>query len=79
MKLDGQLLMGSDAPASWYKNPRVQCAGRVTTPEDAERIFNALSEGGTVTMALGDILGAPLRHLRRSFRYAWMVNCEKAM
>jgi PhnB protein len=81
MKLDGQVLMASDAPASWYKKPEgfnVQVG--VSTPEEAERIFKALSEGGTVNMALEETFWAHrFGTCVDRFGTPWMVNCEKAM
>jgi PhnB protein len=81
MSLNGSILMGGDAPDSWYKKPdgfNVQVG--TDTPEEAERIFKALSEGGTVNMALGETFWAHrFGTCVDRFGTPWMVNCEKAM
>jgi len=44
---------------------------------EEERIFNALSVGGTVTMALNDTFwGARFGMLVDKFGVPWMLNCE---
>lgn len=44
---------------------------------EEERIFNALSAGGTVTMALNDnFWGARFGMLVDKFGVPWMLNCE---
>ena len=81
MIVDGKLLMGGDAPESFYKAPQgfnVQVG--VDTPEEAERIFKALSEGGTISMALQETFWAHrFGTCIDRFGTPWMVNCEKAM
>lgn len=81
LNLNGSLLMGGDAPDSWYKKPEgfnVQVGA--DTPEEAERIFKALSEGGTVNMALSETFWAHrFGTCVDRFGTPWMVNCEKAM
>jgi PhnB protein len=45
----------------------------------AERIFHALSERGTVTMPIGETFwAARFGMLVDKFGTPWMVNCEKA-
>lgn len=50
----------------------------VDTPEEAERLFDALSEGGTVTMPIGETSWA-LRFGMFTDRYGakWMINCNR--
>lgn len=50
----------------------------VDTPEEAERLFKALSEGGTVTMPIGETSWA-LRFGMFTDRYGarWMINCNR--
>lgn len=44
---------------------------------EAERVFKALSEGGTVTMPLADTFwGAKFGMLTDRYGIDWMVNCE---
>lgn len=51
----------------------------IDDPADAERIFNALSENGTVQMLLQQTFWA-LRFgmLVDQFSIPWMINCEQA-
>jgi hypothetical protein len=52
----------------------------VDTPEDAGRIFAALSQGGTVGMPMGETFWARrFGMVTDRFGTHWMVNCEKAM
>ena len=44
---------------------------------DEEKVFNALGEGGKVTMPLGDTFwGARFGMLKDKFGIHWMLNCE---
>lgn len=65
MMLSGALLMGSDAPPSRYQKPQGFSVNlNVDDPAEADRIFAGLAEGGSVDMAIGKLLGAPLRHVQ---------------
>jgi PhnB protein len=72
------VLMGSDAPPDRYKQPQgfsVNIA--VEKPEEAERIFGALAEGGTVGMPLQQTFwAARFGMVVDRFGIPWMVNCE---
>lgn len=47
----------------------------VKTPDDADRAFSALAEGGRVTMPLGQTFWSPrFGMLEDRFGIAWMVN-----
>ena len=74
-------VMGSDAPGGRYNKPQGFAVNINTdTPEEAERIFNALSEGGTVGMAMGETFWAKRFGMATDrFGTHWMVNCEKPM
>lgn len=73
-------LLGSDAPPDRYEVP--QGSGvtiHIKEPADAERIFKALAENGTVQM--------PIQQTFWSVRFGmcvdrfgipWMINCEQA-
>lgn len=54
LQVDGALLMGSDDPTS-DGGPKVGVAVTYTAPDErtAERVFEALAEGGKVDMAFG--------------------------
>ena len=48
-------------------------------PAEAERIFNALAEGGTVKMPFQETFwAARFGMLVDRFGIPWMINCEKA-
>lgn len=78
LDMDGRLLMGSDAPPGRFQPPQgfaVQVAAE--TPEEAERVFAALGQGGTITMALQQTFWAErFGMLVDAFGVPWMVNCE---
>lgn len=72
------VLMAGDAPPGFYREPQgfsVHVA--VDTAEEAERIFAALSENGTVKMPMGETFWA-LRFGMAIDRFGipWMVNCD---
>jgi PhnB protein len=53
---------------------------QIPVPADADRTFAALSEGGTVTMPIGETFWAVrFGMLIDKFGVPWMVNCEKPM
>ena len=75
------MIMGSDASGGRYNKPQ-GCATNigVDTPEDAERIFAALSQGGNVGMAIAETFWAKrFGMVTDRFGTHWMVNCEKPM
>jgi PhnB protein len=76
---DGQILMGSDARSEHYRKPQgITVSLSVDKPEEAERIFAALAEGGEVGMALQETFwAARFGMLTDRFGIPWMVNCEK--
>lgn len=75
----GQVLMGSDAPPGHYQKPQgLYVSVQVDTPADAERVFHALAEKGTVTMPLEETFWASrFGMLVDRFGTPWMVNCDK--
>ena len=76
----GGLLMGADGPMPSGERRGGVVNAQVTDPEDAERIFAALSEGGSVQMPLQETFWA-LRFgmLTDRFGKGWLVNCGKPM
>ena len=79
--LGDQVLMGCDAhPEMPYDGIRgCDVAVQVKTPDEAERLFAALSEGGTVQMPIGETFwSARFGMLTDRFGVPWMINCEKA-
>ncbi len=75
----GGLLMASDSPPEYYR-PAQGFAVSVhpASIAEAERVFGALSDGGQVTMPLGQTFwAARFGMCSDRFGTAWMVNCEK--
>lgn len=71
------VLMGADAPPEMLKQPQGFTVNiNVDTTAEAERIFNALAQGATVTMPLDETFWA-LRcgALTDRFGTPWMINC----
>jgi PhnB protein len=75
------VLMGSDAPPDRYqKTQGTTVALGVDSAEEAERIFHALAENGTVTMPISETFWAVrFGMLTDQFGTPWMINCEKPM
>jgi len=77
---DGHMLMGCDIPPDRpFDGIRgAIVAIQVNTPQDAERLFDGLSQGGKVTMPLGETFWAnSFGMLVDKFGVPWMVNCGK--
>lgn len=77
----GDLVMASDATGGHYNKPQGYAVNiNVDTPEEAERIFAGLSDGGNIGMAMQETFWAR-RFGMVTDRYGthWMVNCEKPM
>ena len=76
---NGMVLMGSDAPPAHYEPMKgFSVALNVKQPAEAERIFNALADQGTVRMPLGETFFAvKFGMLVDKFGTPWMINCEK--
>ncbi|MFA5494333.1 MAG: VOC family protein [Porticoccaceae bacterium] len=74
------LVMGADMPPGMYQKPTGICvAVAVDTPEEAERVFAALAEGGEVQMPMDETFWAHrFGMLIDRFAIPWMINCLKA-
>lgn len=74
-----EVLMGGDAPPGRYEPTKgMVVALGVDQPAEAERVFNALSEGATVTMPIAETFWARrFGMLTDRFGIPWMVNCER--
>ena len=77
----GDTIMGSDAPGERYNKPQGYAVNiSVDTPEEADRIFAALADGGNVGMPIVETFWAKrFGMVTDRFGTHWMVNCEKAM
>lgn len=76
---DGQMLMASDTPASMADERIVGTNASISvhpdSREEADRIFQALSESGEVEMPMADqFWGAYFGSLTDRFGVQWMVN-----
>jgi PhnB protein len=80
MTIGDQVLMGSDAPPDRYQKPQgFSVSLGPDKPADAERMFKALSSGGTVQMPLQKTFwSAAFGVLVDRFGIPWMVSCEQA-
>lgn len=78
MKLSGGRLMASDAPPGRFERPQGFSVNlSIATADEAERIFAALSEGGSVTMPIEKTFWATgFGMLTDRFGIPWMINCE---
>lgn len=80
----GHVIMGTDVPESmgfklnFGNNMHINL--QPDTREETKRLFNALSEGGTITMELQDMFwGDYFGSFSDKYGVFWMVNCaEKA-
>lgn len=73
-------VMGSDAPPDRFEMPKgISLALGVESPAEAERVFNALADGGEVRMALQQTFFAQrFGMLVDRFGIPWMINCDAA-
>lgn len=78
----GHQLMGTDAPESFgfqvNKGNNVHINLQPDTRKETERLFNALSAGGKITMELQDMFwGDYYGSFTDQFGIQWMVNCNE--
>ena len=73
------VLMASDAPPGRREVPGgFSVSLQLTDPAEAERVFEALAEGGTVRMPLQQTFwAARFGMLVDRFGTPWMINCEQ--
>ena len=79
MTVGDQMLMASDAPPDRHEAMKgIMVTLGIDNPTEAERIFGALSEKGTVQMPIQKTFWAErFGMLVDQFGTPWMVNCEK--
>jgi PhnB protein len=79
LEIAGQVIMGSDVPPEHFKpHQGFSMSIGVPTPAEAERIFKALSEGGTVQMPLQKTFwSAAFAMFTDKFGIPWMINCDQ--
>lgn len=73
-------LAGSDVPPGQYEKPLgFHVLIGIDDPADAERMFNALAENGTVQMPFRKTFwAAGFGVLTDQFGISWEINCEQA-
>ena len=79
---NGNVLMATDALASMgfslIEGNNFYICINPDSKEDAERIFNGLSEGGKIEMPLQDMFwGAYYGSFKDKFGVGWMINYDK--
>ncbi|MGF6492628.1 PhnB protein [Luteibacter sp. 621] len=78
LQVGDAILMGSDTPPVFKHSGKVEgctIALGFDTPAEAEKVFAALSEKGTVTMPIGETFWAErFGMLDDAFGVSWMVN-----
>jgi PhnB protein len=75
--IDGQALMAADAPSGMTGEPMKGCALALTydTADEAKRIFDALGEGGKITMPFNPSFWADgFGMVDDRFGIHWIVN-----
>lgn len=81
MTIGDQSIMGSDAPPQMMQKPQGFFVSlEIPAPEEAERVFKALSDGGAVVMPMEETFWAKRFGMAVDrFGTPWMVNCSKPM
>ena len=79
IQIGGSTLMGADSPPGRYETTHgIAVTLEADTPADAQRMFDALADGGSVQMAMDKTFFAEkFGALRDRFGIPWMVICEK--
>ena len=80
IRVGDMVLMASDAPPGHYEQPKgFYVSIRIKDIAEAERIFHALAENGTVQMPIAETFFSPrFGMLVDQFGIPWMINCERA-
>jgi len=78
MEIGGTVLMASDAPPDRYEQPKGYSVSlTLKDTGEAERIFHALAEGGSVRMPIQQTFwAARFGMLVDKFAIPWMINCD---
>jgi PhnB protein len=80
LRIGDALLLGSDSPPEYYAKPQgTYVSLSLSDPAEGERIFNALTDGGTINMAFEKTFWAErFGMVVDRFGTPWMINCEPA-
>ena len=79
LTVGSSLLMGSDAPPDRFQKPHGFSVNiGIDEVADAERIFHALAENGTIGMPIGPTFWATrFGMVTDRFGVPWMINCPQ--
>jgi PhnB protein len=79
LKVGDFRLMGSDSPPGHYEPMKgMSVTLTIDDPAEAERVYNALSEKGSVRMAIQETFWAKrFAMFTDRFGTPWMINCDK--
>ena len=79
LTVDGQALMGSDDPTGKYEPAKsFSVSLQINDPAEADRVFQALAEKGTINMPIQETFWAiRFGMLVDRFGIPWMINCPK--
>ncbi len=79
VEIGDKLLMASDAAPGRYNKPQgFTVSVGATSPSEAERIFSALADNGTVTLPIAETFFAHrFGQCTDQFGTPWMILCEK--
>jgi len=77
LEVGDAVLMASDSPSEYYERPQgLYVAIQVTDPAEADRIFQALADRGTVKLPIQQTFWAVrFGMVVDRFGTPWMVNC----
>ena len=80
LSIGDRMLMGSDAPPNHFKTPQgFSLSLSFKSAADAEKIFKAISEGGTISMPFAKTFWSPgFGMCVDRFGIPWMVNTAMA-
>lgn len=81
LKVGDDVLQGADVPPNHYQKPHgFSVSINTNDPADADRVFHALAENGSVQMPIQETFWA-LRFgmVTDRFGVPWMINCGKPM
>ena len=80
LSLGEDVIMGSDAPPGHFEQPKgFSVTIQLTDSAEADRVFQRLSDGATVTMPIQQTFWAKrFGMLVDRFGTPWMVNCQTA-
>ena len=79
LDLGDQFVLGCDVTGDRYERPQgFDLMANADEPEDAERLFRTLAEGGSITMPVQETFWARRFGMCTDrFGTPWMVNCPK--